>query len=228
MKKDNNEIVQTSKILLHAKAVWKSCYTDGCSFEDFVELSQMKCHYCGSPPTNKDRDFTYNGLDRVDNFKDHSLSNVVPCCGKCNFMKGQLSYNDFINQIKKIYRNIPRLSQISYVLTGVNGIELEKDKPRDKHNLVEGWYEAQNSVEKKGFRIKDLLKIIENDPSISPKLFLELKSMSIHIDELPNAHTIGRNLREFKNINFGGKVMKCIGNDREGHTWYVELIETDN
>src|ERR1700677_2824169 len=36
--------------LATAKHIWNISYSDGCSFEIFLELSQKPCHYCGELP----------------------------------------------------------------------------------------------------------------------------------------------------------------------------------
>jgi hypothetical protein len=66
--------------------------------EHFRELVQQDCYYCGAAPSRvrkaKGRgygEFTYNGIDRVDNAKDYEPSNVVPCCYKCNLIKLHMS-----------------------------------------------------------------------------------------------------------------------------------------
>ncbi len=70
----------------------------GISLDEFKELTAQKCHYCQKPPANCYRKvFVYNGLDRKNNSAGYSLSNVVPCCRDCNYMKGdQLSYEEML------------------------------------------------------------------------------------------------------------------------------------
>lgn len=59
------------------------------------------CTYCGE---------SYKGLgiDRVDNNIGYIISNCVPCCSTCNFMKRALSKNEFILKIQKIWENIEK------------------------------------------------------------------------------------------------------------------------
>ena len=59
-----------------------------------AKLQNLQGHY---------GEFYYNGIDRKDNFLGYTLSNVVTCCKKCNFLKRDMSYIDFINYIKQIY-----------------------------------------------------------------------------------------------------------------------------
>lgn len=100
-----------------AAQVWRQAYRDGCSFEDFLKLSQLPCHYCGALPSNKTKihkndtlseewksgTFIYNGLDRIDNSKNHALDNVVTCCKNCNYAKRHRSYDEYLEWIEKSY-----------------------------------------------------------------------------------------------------------------------------
>jgi hypothetical protein len=47
--------------------------------------------------------WTYNGLDRVDRSKGHTSDNVVSCCWDCNRAKGDMTKEDFIIHIKRMY-----------------------------------------------------------------------------------------------------------------------------
>ena len=70
--------------------------------EVFINLITQNCIYCNTvPPQDSGR----NGLDRVNNQKGYLLGNIVPCCFKCNQMKGQLSLQEFYNHIYKIIHN---------------------------------------------------------------------------------------------------------------------------
>jgi hypothetical protein len=49
---------------------------------EFVRTTvESPCTYCGSSEEPR-------GLDRLDNSLGHLQSNVVPCCGTCNFTRG--------------------------------------------------------------------------------------------------------------------------------------------
>lgn len=110
-----------------AKEVFRMRYSDGdLSFDDFFQLSQTDCHYCGRSPSNKYNaykaadgsprvkgltqtridggDFFYNGLDRVDNNGGHTKDNVVPCCADCNYAKLDRSRDEFLEWIKIVYK----------------------------------------------------------------------------------------------------------------------------
>jgi hypothetical protein len=81
----------------------------------FKQLTSSNCHYCGIKPsqiskscshtshyTQKNSIYLYNGLDRIDSFKNYTIDNVVPCCEMCNKAKRDIDYNDFINYIKRL------------------------------------------------------------------------------------------------------------------------------
>lgn len=78
------------------------------SLDDFLKLTKMDCHYCGSFPSNKTKfvkgngSYTYNGLDRVDNLIGYNIDNLVPCCRQCNISKRDLSLCEFKEWIKKL------------------------------------------------------------------------------------------------------------------------------
>lgn len=100
-----------------ARAKWAHNYSD-CDFDLFLKLSQQPCHYCGREPHRtcrissakkgiskhqlQDGDFTYNGLDRIDNTKGHTSDNVVPSCWDCNHMKGKRTVEEFLSHIERI------------------------------------------------------------------------------------------------------------------------------
>jgi hypothetical protein len=94
-----------------AKQAWHKTYSDGLDFEDFLRLSQEPCHYCGDRLSNtytrKYSDglatFRYNGLDRRDSARDHSLDNVIPCCCPCNLAKGARTYEEFMAWNARVY-----------------------------------------------------------------------------------------------------------------------------
>ena len=57
------------------------------SNEEFERISKSSCFYCGKEGPN--------GIDRKDNSKGYILDNCVPCCKHCNYVKGNLSQDDF-------------------------------------------------------------------------------------------------------------------------------------
>lgn len=79
------------------------------SKEELLHLSRLPCAYCGAPPKNKiplPRStrktidtfiFLYQGIDRKDNALGYVPGNCVPCCGRCNSIKGKhLSHDEML------------------------------------------------------------------------------------------------------------------------------------
>jgi alkylhydroperoxidase family enzyme len=74
------------------------------SLEQFKELSQGSCHYCGLPPeraTLVGKELR-NGIDRVDNNLGYVRTNCVSCCATCNSMKMDMTVEAFMTHIAKI------------------------------------------------------------------------------------------------------------------------------
>lgn len=117
-----------NRIYYGLDALKYSCYSDcrysdgDLTFEEFVELSQKPCLYCGKLPQDSNcrktrinkrskknliiEKFYYNGLDRVDNTKPHMKNNVVPCCARCNSWKQNLTFEEFKTIIERIHLKV--------------------------------------------------------------------------------------------------------------------------
>jgi len=77
------------------------------SNDEMYEIVTKDCYYCGQEPSQiigGVHRFYYNGIDRVDNSKGYIKSNCKPACKTCNIMKRQLSKNDFLEHINKIFK----------------------------------------------------------------------------------------------------------------------------
>jgi len=75
--------------------------------EELRFLTSAHCYYCGTEPyqkirTKHGREYVYNGLDRRCNAEGYELDNTVACCGTCNWMKGELDEQDFIDRVRVI------------------------------------------------------------------------------------------------------------------------------
>ena len=79
--------------------------------EQFRNLTQQPCHYCGAEPAQLwkraeyNGTYQYNGLDRIDPNKGYSIENVVPCCSACNFAKHEMTVNEFAGWLKAVYEH---------------------------------------------------------------------------------------------------------------------------
>ncbi len=82
--------------------------------EQFRELTQQKCFYCGTEPHNichypqSNGKFIYNGIDRIDNTKGYTVDNCITCCYICNQWKRAYTQQEFLMRIKLIYENVLR------------------------------------------------------------------------------------------------------------------------
>lgn len=67
-------------------------------------IFKQDCHYCGCSPgtigdtTGYGPPFVYNGIDRKDSSIGYTIDNCTPCCKKCNYVKGSMDYDEFLNE----------------------------------------------------------------------------------------------------------------------------------
>lgn len=83
------------------------------TFEEFKNTVLQNCHYCNLEPNKFRQDraksrlgisrIFFNGIDRIDSSKGYLHNNIVACCEDCNKAKRNLSYNDFLDLIRRIY-----------------------------------------------------------------------------------------------------------------------------
>lgn len=89
-------------------------YSFDLNFNDFLEIIQRNCFYCGSAPSQKYKlwgvvrceGILYTGIDRIDNKNGYKLGNIVPCCKKCNYLKWSKSRKQFIAWLKKCHKHL--------------------------------------------------------------------------------------------------------------------------
>ena len=67
--------------------------------DQMTHLFNKRCYICNKHPI----DIYLNGIDRFDNNKGYTVENCRSCCSTCNYLKGELEYNEFIKHLKKIY-----------------------------------------------------------------------------------------------------------------------------
>ncbi len=85
------------------------------SKDEFKSFTVLDCFYCGSSPFSTYKPalsggYLYNGIDRRDNTLGYVLTNVVPCCKFCNWMKNVFSEEQFVNRCALVteYQNKKR------------------------------------------------------------------------------------------------------------------------
>ncbi|AGE57724.1 hypothetical protein ATCVNTS1_639R [Acanthocystis turfacea Chlorella virus NTS-1] len=74
--------------------------------DEIKAMTDEPCVYCLTPTIDG---VSRNGIDRLDSSLGYVDGNCVPCCGMCNYMKGQVDPLTFVE----------RCSHISYIHTGV-------------------------------------------------------------------------------------------------------------
>jgi hypothetical protein len=77
------------------------------TLDEFETLVSMPCHWCGK--------YGVMGIDRVDSRIGYTNSgqipNCVPCCKRCNFMKGTMSADEFVRQAEMIAAHQQKLRE---------------------------------------------------------------------------------------------------------------------
>lgn len=124
-----------------ARRIWKNYYyrdSECINFDEFFEKSQQNCFYCDVSPNTKYNYFNtkssnssefaknnglfiYNGLDRIDSSKNHTIDNIVTCCYNCNRAKNNRNINDFllwINNLKIKQNYNLKIDNISLPING--------------------------------------------------------------------------------------------------------------
>lgn len=108
-KLENGVAARNALYRVYKAGAKKRNYSFDLSLDIFTALTQKSCFYCGAPPLQKtvfrnsyNGQYTYNGIDRIDNTKGYIEGNVVACCGICNMMKGSMNHLDFVNHIARI------------------------------------------------------------------------------------------------------------------------------
>jgi len=72
------------------------------SKEEYDEIIKSECYLCGKQVTKTHK----NGIDRINSDLPYEMSNCMPCCQECNFMKNKYNYDIFLNKMGKICSNI--------------------------------------------------------------------------------------------------------------------------
>jgi hypothetical protein len=76
--------------------------------DEFNVITAKECYMCGKQNTHSHT----NGVDRYDNNIGYTIDNCRPCCGECNYMKREYSYQDVFDKFMLIckYNTVPTAS----------------------------------------------------------------------------------------------------------------------
>lgn len=102
-RKDN---LQYRWSIFNAQARWRDIPVSITKLE-YLAIASQQCHYCGG----KEGASVFNGIDRVNSNDTYSLQNSVPCCQKCNFMKGSMQKQNFLQHVRAIQLHTQRKIQ---------------------------------------------------------------------------------------------------------------------
>ena len=96
---------------------------------EYESLINGECYLCGINPMNGHR----NGIDRVDSNQDYTVKNSRTCCGHCNMIKRDYSYDEFITKCIQIKTNTCDRAKF----TGISYIDPEALKLRNEYYTSE-------------------------------------------------------------------------------------------
>jgi len=111
------------------------------SKEEFEVIIKQPCYICG-----KDNDKNHqNGLDRFNNNIGYTIENCRSCCGCCNYMKGELDYDDFLNHCFKIYINCQNI---------IDNEDFSNINNNDKTHIQKSEFKVLSKEEKENIKEK--------------------------------------------------------------------------
>jgi hypothetical protein len=123
-------------------------YSFDLSQEHFDNLIQENCYICGK----KSDEIHTNGVDRFDNDIGYTVENVNSCCGECNFMKNDMEYNDFLEQLKKIFTHSSKIEMVKPSVYVSNAIKPVANKMTK--NEVKEYQDQQRQIKRQTTREK--------------------------------------------------------------------------
>ena len=96
------------------------------TYAQFETLVDGECYFCGDIGGNTLRkrgynDYSYNGIDRIDNSVGYLPSNCISCCSWCNRAKNNGTLANFVDKCKKIASRIEM--EEKYFDIGVNRMQ---------------------------------------------------------------------------------------------------------
>ena len=65
------------------------------TFEQYQTITKKPCEYCGDGNE-------INGIDQTIPGTGYTMSNSVPCCTQCNYMKTDYSKSEFLSKVNQI------------------------------------------------------------------------------------------------------------------------------
>ena len=108
--------------------------------------------------------------------------------------------------------------------------ELERDADvdrRDSRSLVDAWFAAQTATKRlTGMTAGEAIELATTKRAKAAAMRSALEDISGAPGQMPTAHALGRHLREARDRNLGGRILRCAENKKTAHRWYVEIVRT--
>ena len=104
-----------SKLSIYKNGAKKRNLSFELTKEQFKEICQKPCVYCGSTNATEHQanhcngPFISNGIDRVNSSLGYTIDNSVSCCSTCNRMKMDHSLDFFIEHMQKVLRHLRKV-----------------------------------------------------------------------------------------------------------------------
>lgn len=79
------------------------------TLEEYAKLIEPNiCYYnCGNPLSP-----TCSGLDRLNNYKGYTVTNVIPCCRNCNVMRNNVLTSEETAEVVKLLQKLRKTEDI--------------------------------------------------------------------------------------------------------------------
>ena len=128
------------------------------SKSEFNEKIKDDCYLCGKKTT----DYHKNGLDRFDNNKGYTETNAKSCCGNCNMLKINYTYESFIEKCKLIceknieFQEVSKPKSIIIIKSKKIKIEYKVIKNKEHQDISRNTPSNKLSIEEK--REKERIK----------------------------------------------------------------------
>lgn len=106
---------------------------------EYELLIKGTCYLCGICPMEGHR----NGIDRFDSNEDYTIENSRTCCGHCNRMKRNYSYEDFIRKCIQIKTHKCDRSKFIEIKTNLEKLSNEYYTAEDIAKLLQEGYLSQ-------------------------------------------------------------------------------------
>lgn len=82
----------------------------------FEILIRQPCYYCHAPHSSYGHGFSRNGLDRMNSLLGYILSNIVPCCKHCNYLKSDGTFEEFKARVQRLGQKRLELMAVDPIL----------------------------------------------------------------------------------------------------------------